>query len=87
MMKLVAAMTHRRRSTSAPATKKPTKYISDANTNRRSTVSANTDNARENVNTLRSIDGRVTDLEAWKLRKEGYDAAMADIAKQNADGQ
>jgi soluble cytochrome b562 len=37
--------------------------------------------------TSEKFDTRLTDLEEWKLRKEGYDAAIAEIeARSNGNG-
>ncbi len=32
------------------------------------------------------FDTRLTEVEKWQARKEGYDAAMAEMEKRNADG-
>lgn len=40
-------------------------------------VKANTQSAKANVNALEKLDNRISDLEAWKLRQEGYNQALA----------
>ena len=46
-------------------------------------ITTNTENAKANIETLGNLDGRVTANEAWILRKEGYDAAVAEMELRN----